>query len=143
MEDFGKQWFGKRWVVVGLVWYKMVEKIKSNNLLHHYAKGMLDACGTNPAISSPGRRSNSWAMRQQFLSQIIFESSNGYVTTMSRKKRYAGNKAVTSLCQAIGVKTRLLVQTLASGWKKSFGLGIALMLFISAHKGQAASPPEL
>src|SRR5688572_2528025 len=51
----------------------------------------------------------------------------------------AGNKSVTLPSQPVGVKTKLFIQTLQGGLKKSFGLGAALVLFGSAHPAHAAS----
>src|SRR5438034_8974955 len=41
------------------------------------------------------------------------------------------------------MKTRFLVQTLASGWKTSFAVGVALVLLSVAHEACAASAAEL
>lgn len=64
-------------------------------------------------------------------------------TSAIMKKGHLGNKAVTCPWQAVGVKTKSLVQSLAGGRPKSFALSVALVLFASAHAARAASAAEL
>jgi carboxyl-terminal processing protease len=57
------------------------------------------------------------------------------------RKRYAGNKSVTFASQPAGVKTKSFIHSLRGGLELS--LGLALVLFGSAHAAYAASAAEL